>query len=178
CGCGTGQEAWSIAMALKNMHPQLMGWHIDIVATDLSHTALDFAAQATYAQFEVQRGLSVKDLLTWFDPVGKKWRVKDDLRRMVSFESFNLIYDEMPYDRVFDIVLFRHVMDDFESDARKNALEKVSDTLADDGFLFLGPGESPAALSWQDSPVMALPENPGLYVLGETVLFDQDTVAQ
>lgn len=164
CGCGTGQEAWSIAIALKNTHPQLAGWKIEILATDLSHRSLAVAADATYTQAEIQRGLPVKDLLAWFEPAGKRWRVKDELRRMVTFESFNLTRDEMTPGRMFDLVFFRHVMEDFAPDTRAMVLEKVTSCVPDDGFLMLGPAENPAGLY---EPLMHLPENPGLFVIGE-----------
>lgn len=162
CGCGTGQEAWSIAMALRKMHPLLAGWRIEILATDLSIPALEYAAQATYAAFEIQRGLPTPDLLAFCEPVGRRWRIKDELRGMVTFESFNLIRDEMPADRVFDIVFFRHVMEQFDAETRADVLHKVADTVADDGFLLLGPAENPDGLC---ADLMPMPENPGLFVI-------------
>jgi hypothetical protein len=51
----TGQEPYSVAMCLAEIAPQLAGWQIDIVATDLSCTALEKAAAGTYSGFEVQR---------------------------------------------------------------------------------------------------------------------------
>jgi chemotaxis protein methyltransferase CheR len=164
CGCGTGQEAWSIAMAIKNMRPPLNGWKIDILGTDISPAAIETAANATYAQYEIQTGLPIADTLAWCEPVGRQWRMKDALRRMARFEVMNLSLDALPPPRSFDLVFFRNVMDNFEPGLRAEILESVSETVADDGFLILGPAENPAGLY---DGLMPLPDRPGLFVIAE-----------
>ena len=62
-GCSTGQEAWSIAMAGLET-----GARIEVVATDLSHRAIEKARQGLYTGFEIQRGLTAKTMLRWFEP--------------------------------------------------------------------------------------------------------------
>jgi chemotaxis protein methyltransferase CheR len=163
CGCGTGQEAWSLAIALKDI-PELAGWRIDIVATDIATDALDYAARATYAQFEVQRGLPIDRLIKWFDQDGKSWRVRDELRRLVHFESFNVVRDDSADMGLFDIVMFRHVLDHCEDDTKAVALENVAAALAPDGFMLTGPAENPPGLTdW----LLPLPDSDGLCVLGD-----------
>src|SRR3546814_12856332 len=57
--CSSGQEAYTLAMILKEEAARLAGWRIEIVATDLSNEILDKAKEGLYSQFEVQRGLPI-----------------------------------------------------------------------------------------------------------------------
>ncbi len=54
--CSSGQEPYSIAMALDDMGHQLAGWRIEILATDISNEVLEKAKAGVYTQFEIQRG--------------------------------------------------------------------------------------------------------------------------
>jgi chemotaxis protein methyltransferase CheR len=62
----TGQEPYSLAMAVRDMAARLAGFRVDIFATDLSAAVLDRARSGLYSQFEVQRGLPISQLLTYF----------------------------------------------------------------------------------------------------------------
>jgi chemotaxis protein methyltransferase CheR len=89
----TGQEAYSVAMWLSEMAPQLAGRRIDIVATDLSHSALEKASAGVYSQSEVQRGLPARLLVKYFTQEGDAWRISPEIRAMVQFRPFNLLQD-------------------------------------------------------------------------------------
>jgi hypothetical protein len=79
----TGQEPYSLAICLKEMGARLAGWHIDILATDLSHQVLDKASAGIYSQFEVQRGLPIQYLVKYFAQKGDTWQIAPEIRAMV-----------------------------------------------------------------------------------------------
>jgi chemotaxis protein methyltransferase CheR len=67
----TGQEPYSLAMALKEMEGVIAArWRIELIATDLSGEVLEKARQGIYSQFEVQRGLPIQLLIKYFAQVG------------------------------------------------------------------------------------------------------------
>ena len=69
-GCSTGQEAWSIAMAGLET-----GARIEVVATDLSHRAVEKARLGRYTGFEIQRGLPIRRMIQWFSSEdGQQWQ--------------------------------------------------------------------------------------------------------
>ncbi|MDB5492067.1 MAG: cheR methyltransferase, binding domain protein [Micavibrio sp.] len=142
-GCSTGQEAYSVAMVLKDNEIKLKGWQVEIHATDLSAESLRKARTGNYTQFEVQRGLPISYLMKHFDELDDSWRLKDNVRNLVNFEQMNLLdsYDEVGG---FDIILCRNVLGQFEERTRTKILSKLSEALNENGYLLLGLEEKPA----------------------------------
>ena len=160
-GCSTGQEAYSLSMAgLESGRP------VEVVATDLSRRALQKAAAGRYTQFEIQRGLSARSLLRWFEPVDGDWCVREEVRAPMRFVRANLM-DE-PADGVrFDVIFCRHVLSEVEPSRRARVIELLERRLADDGCLFLGTGEGLESDSVSFQPVVG---RPGLYVKSPAAL--------
>ena len=140
-GCSTGQEAYSLAMSFADAPERWAGWTIEILGTDVSRSAVERAREGLYSQFEIQRGLPVRQMVKWFDPEGKEWRLRLDLRRKVSFHLHNLIGPPPAVGR-FDVVLCRNVMLYFTPEVRRGVFERISQVIAPDGVLMLGAGET------------------------------------
>ena len=84
-GCSTGQEAYSLAMMIREDEERWRGWHIDIAATDISGATIAAARTGRYSQFEVQRGLPARTMLRWFTQARDDWTIDPALRRRVRF---------------------------------------------------------------------------------------------
>src|SRR5580704_11001068 len=54
--CSTGQEAYSVAMLLREYFPELAGWDVTILGTDISQDAVNYARRGRYKQAEVDCG--------------------------------------------------------------------------------------------------------------------------
>lgn len=139
--CSTGQEPYSLAMLLKEDFPLLAGWKVEIVATDISPTALARARKGIYSTFEVQRGMPVKMLIRHFTQMGDAWRINDDLRHNITFQPINLLND-LSRLGTFDIVLCRNVLIYFDMPTKTRILNAIAGRLAADGALLLGGAES------------------------------------
>jgi chemotaxis protein methyltransferase CheR len=139
-GCSTGQEPLSLAMLLLDQRAQWADWQIDIVGTDVSHSAIASAHAGVYSQFEIQRGLSVQHMLTYFTETGQGWECNAELRAMVRYRTANIL-DARPSEP-YDLVLCRNVLLYFDTATRQRAFDRLFDLLAPDGWLILGAGET------------------------------------
>lgn len=151
-GVSTGQEAYSIAMSIRDAAAQLTGWRAEIVGVDLSASAIAAAEAGHYTQFDVQRGLPIKALLRSFTRDDNGWQLNGDIRNMVKFQTWNLLEDIFPLGR-FDVVLCRNVMVYLDLQAKIDLLQKLSRSLADDGVLYLGTQEPLTGVSAAFRPV-------------------------
>ncbi len=159
--CSSGQEAYSLAMVLKEEAARLPGWKIEIVGTDISHEMLDKAKAGLYSQFEVQRGLPIQLLVKYFKKNTEMWQIDSSIRAMVQFREFNLLHDLKPLGQ-FDVVFCRNVLIYFDQPTKSRVLENVSRVMPDDGLLYLGGAETVLGISDRFKPI---PEQRGIYGL-------------
>ena len=140
-GCSTGQEAYSLAMLFAEEPAVWAGWTIDILATDVSSSAIDRARSGIYTQFEVQRGLGITQMIRWFEESEAGWRAVETLRKPVRFQVHNLL-EQPPHPGAFDIVLCRNVLLYLSPEKRTLAFERLAAAMVPDGWLMLGAGET------------------------------------
>lgn len=150
-GCATGQEPYSVAMAIEERLPRLRD-QVEIWASDLSDRALARAQEGRYTQLEVNRGLKASLLVRHFEEDGEHWRVRGELKERVRFGRLNLAGPWPPLPEM-DVILIRNVLMYFGAETRVEVLERVHRLLRPDGCLFLGaaegtiPGEEAFALA-------------------------------
>lgn len=135
----TGQEAYSLAMMLLDMG--IESSDIEILATDISDKVLEQAKCGRYSQTEVSRGLPAQQLVKYFRRERAEWLIKDEVRRLVRFQSFDL-RTRMSSLGPFDFVLCRNVLIYFDVDTKKRILQEMEGTMNPQGFLLLGGAET------------------------------------
>jgi chemotaxis protein methyltransferase CheR len=139
--CSTGQEAYSIAMLIEELHEQGLNPACEIVATDFSGRLIEKARAGLYTQFEVQRGLPIRKLIAHFEKTGDLWRIADRLRASVTFSAHNLLKHPGALGQ-FDVVLLCHVLGGFDPEMRSAVMLRVADALNPQGVIVLGEGET------------------------------------
>lgn len=137
----SGQEAYSIAMMIKEEFGGLPGWTITILGTDLSSAILDRARSGRYSQLEINRGLPAKYLARYFTREGSDWILSPEIRRMVEFRALNLAVPWCNLPR-FDAVFFRNVLIYFEVEKKREMFSRLLSTMKPDGYLLLGAAET------------------------------------
>ena len=135
----SGQEAYSLAMLL--LEAGLSGWTLRILGTDLSEPILARAREGRYMQIEVNRGLPANHLVKYFERQGLDWQLKDQVRRMVTFEQFDL-RNSMRGKGPLDVIFCRNVLIYFDVPTKKKILGELRESLFPGGCLVLGAAET------------------------------------
>ncbi len=140
--CSTGQEAYSVAMILRERFAQqLNDWHIELLATDLSEISLQQARSGRYTDVEVRRGLTPARLTQHFRQDGDGWQIDDRLKRMVRFQQLNLTMTWPPFSTI-DLILLRNVLIYMSPATREKILTRMQRVLHPEGRMILGSSES------------------------------------
>ncbi|HWB31946.1 MAG TPA: CheR family methyltransferase [Acidobacteriaceae bacterium] len=143
----TGQEAYSVAMLLDELLPDLQDWDVKIVGTDLSTATIEYARRGRYRRTEVNRGLPARLLVRHFLREGDEWEVKPELRRLCEFREADVCVPLAGAQR-FDLVLLRNVLLQIPQADLGRVFANVHRQMAGDGVLMLGTGEQ--AEDWSD----------------------------
>jgi chemotaxis protein methyltransferase CheR len=145
----SGQEAYSTAIMLREYFPQLAGWRIDILGTDLSAEMVERSSSGRYQRIEINRGLPARFLVKYFVRTGDEWEVHPDIKRICRFQQRNLCQNSFVHE-TFDVIFLRNVMIYFPQETRRQVLLTMHRALAPDGVLLLGLSEQPRMDShWQ-----------------------------
>lgn len=139
--CANGQEPLSLAMLFAERARQGGIVEPELLATDVSETAITRARAGRYSQFEIQRGLPVRRMIEWFDTEGEEWVARPDLIRRITFRRHNLVGDPPPVGR-FDVVLCRNVLLYLSPSRRRQVFETMASVIRPGGLLVLGAGET------------------------------------
>ena len=145
--CSTGQEAYSLAMLLREHFAHLAAWNIRIEGTDIAREVVERARSGRYHRIEINRGLPARHIVRYFDHTGEEWTIKPEIRQLCSFRQANLCASRFPYSRAdgrFDVIFLRNVMLYFDQQTRRTLLAQVHSLLEPDGILFLGSSEQPS----------------------------------
>ncbi len=137
-GCSTGEEAYSIAMCLK----ECLGDNLEktqIFATDLSEKAIFKARAAIYSQSDLE-GVSAERLETFFTKINGQYRVNKAVHDMCIFAVHDFLKDP-PFGKI-DLVSCRNVLIYMEPYLQKKALTTFHYALNPKGFLLLGKSEN------------------------------------
>jgi chemotaxis protein methyltransferase CheR len=139
-GCATGEEPYSLAMALIEAGREGRGDRI--LATDVSERALQAAAKGSYSAWSLRR-MPAHVRATQLD-ADRTWHVPEAARARVEFRRHNLVADPPP-NGPFDAVICRNVLIYFEPTRAAEILYRLAGALSPGGHLVLSPVELPLA---------------------------------
>jgi chemotaxis protein methyltransferase CheR len=142
-GCSTGEEPYSIAMAMAEVLPE-DGWDCRILATDIDTDVLAKAERGIYAQERVA-GIAQPRLKRWFSRGGGAnqglTRVSPQLHEMITFRRLNLM-EEWPVRGPIDVMFCRNVVIYFDKETQRRIFDNFAERMADGACLFIGHSES------------------------------------
>lgn len=138
----SGQEPYSLAMILSEFQQRNPGYQFRIVGTDYCESMVERSKSGIYSQLEINRGLPAQLLVNNFTRQGTVFVVKDELKRFVEFRQMNLAAPTWSIGGPVDMVFLRNVLIYFNTQTKKEILNRVKRLLRSDGFLVLGSTES------------------------------------
>lgn len=148
--CSTGQEVYSLIMALTDAGITAPRFKINFTAIDISDKAITKASRGEYSKFELARGMNSEKLSKFFDKNGELWRIKDKFRSIVRFKKSNLLKsNELTRLGKFDIIFCRNVAIYFSKDDKQKVFDTLATMINPNGHLLIGSTESLVGISNQ-----------------------------
>lgn len=144
-GCSTGEEPYSIAMCILDILETMVGFDIEIFATDVSSEVLDKARRGIYGKNSLK--LADKEHIDKYFILEQEdsdnltyYSLRPEVKNMVRFGFQNLMDEQFPVG--FDIIFCRNVVIYFELETMLSIMNKFYSALMDDGYFFIGYSES------------------------------------
>jgi len=141
-GCSSGQEPYSLSIALQEYRNSGKNLDAQIMGTDISPQMVARARSGEYYVNEIRRGLTGERHARFFEPVNETtWRVRPELARRVSFRQHNLLESFAPLG-TFDLIFCRNVLIYFSLSSREDIIRRMARALSPGGYLVVGASES------------------------------------
>ncbi len=143
--CCTGEEAYSLAILLSQVIPDLKDWNVTILATDINDRFLRKAAAGIYSEWSF-RDTPPEFKTNYFQrtPDGR-YAILPEIKQRVTFAQLNLVEDVFPSlttdTNAMDIVFCRNVLMYFTQPQLRKAIGNLRRALLDGGWLAVSPSE-------------------------------------
>lgn len=138
--CATGEEAYSIAILIKEcMNALNLQFNVHIFATDIDVDALD-KARAGIFPAKIERHVSLERLERFFTKEGDEYKIQPDIRKMIIFAVQNIIVDP-PFTKL-NLISCRNLLIYLKGELQKKILPLFQYSLHPQGLLFMGPSEN------------------------------------
>lgn len=163
-GCSTGEEPYSIAIALNRTIPNIEDWNISILATDINPRILRKATTGEYGQWSFRGAPQWLKEKYFLQKTNNKLEIIPEIKRMVNYEYLNLAEDIYPSSlnntNAMDIIYCRNVLMYFTPDRFRQIARRLYNSLVQDGYLVVSASE----LSLQNFPDFMPVNIPGMVI--------------
>jgi len=145
--CCTGEEPYSIAMAVRNVLGEESGWQVKILATDLNPRFMQKAAQGVYGRWSFRTLPEAMRGRYFHKHAPERWRIDDRIKHDVTFGGLNLLDDTFPSaasdTQGLDVIFCRNVLMYFSRETASKVIAKLRQCLVPGGWLFTGATDAP-----------------------------------
>jgi chemotaxis protein methyltransferase CheR len=145
--CSTGEEPYTIAICIMECMKFFPDWKIEILATDIAPSVLEFAKDGYYSGRRIEKVPEeyLKKYFTLEDKEKGIYRINMELKKMVNFYYLNFFKN--PFPKNIDIIFCRNVMIYFDKLHQKNLIAEFYKSIEDHGYLFIGHSETLHSIS-------------------------------
>jgi chemotaxis protein methyltransferase CheR len=149
-GCCTGEEPYSMAIALRRQVPELDIARVDILGSDINDASLDAARQAVYGRWSFRRSEPWLRADYFTDAGAGRAALLPEIATQVRFAQLNLAEPVYPSPlngtAGMDIIFCRNVLMYFSRSQARRVIERLRACLVEGGWLVVNPSESSAEL--------------------------------
>lgn len=160
-GCSTGEEAYTVAILLDRLVPDLKAWDIAILATDFNPDFLRKAAQGVYGEWSFRNAPGWLREHYFKQRSDGRFEIHPRIREMVAFSYLNFadeVYPSLPDNTgAMDVIFCRNVLMYFTAQRAQQLIGNFHRALIDGGWLIVSPAEA----SYIQFPAFAPVEFPG-----------------
>lgn len=144
--CCTGEEAYSIAILLRQVLPDLADWFVTIMATDINARFLQKAAAGVYGEWSFRETPT-----SWKDRYFTRtddgcYAILPEIKKQVTFTQLNLVRDVVPSlvaeTNAMDLIFCRNVLMYFSPAQTQKVVHNLYRALVPDGWLVVSPSET------------------------------------
>lgn len=146
--CCTGEEAYSLAILLRQCVPAWQDWRISILGTDINEAFVRRAAAGVYGEWSF-RGVPPAFKHRYFTTAANgRYAILPQIRDMVRFAPHNLVVDTSTIldDGPMDLILCRNVLMYLTPAQARKVILNMENALAEQSWLIVGASECSHAL--------------------------------
>jgi chemotaxis protein methyltransferase CheR len=152
-GCSSGEEAYSLAILLHDLVPDLADWQVTILATDINARSIRKAVAGSYGEWSFRDAPSGFKERYFHRTDDGRYAIRPAIKKLVTFEPLNLVEDVYPSlatdTNAMDLVLCRNVLMYFTPAQIRKVVGNLHHALMEGGWLAVSPSEASQALFTQ-----------------------------
>lgn len=169
-GCSSGEEAYSLAILVRQVVPDFADWQVTVLATDINGRSLRKAVAGAYGEWSFRDAAPGFNARYFSRDAAGRYVILPEISAMVTFAHLNLVEDTYPSlatdTNAMDLILCRNVLMYFTPSQTRNAIAKLHHAMVDGGWLAVSPSEASQALF----PEFATRNFPGVILYQKTDL--------
>jgi len=153
-GCSTGEEPYSIAIALHKTIQKIKDWDITILATDINPKALSKAAHGIYGAWSFRNSPAWLKSRYFHNKEDRQFEIIPEIKQMVNFTCLSLVeMSAISKASTMDIIFCRNVLMYFTSEWVTKISQNLFNSLSEDGWFVVSSSELSSYVFPQFTPV-------------------------
>ena len=153
-GCSTGEEPYSIAIALHKTIKKIEDWNITILATDINPVALSKAEHGIYDTWSFRNSPAWLKSGYFRHKEDRQYKIIPEIKQMVTFTCLSLVeMSAIRNSNTMDIIFCRNVLMYFTNEWITKISQNLFHSLSEDGWFVVSSSELSSQVFPQFTPV-------------------------
>ncbi|MDB6038376.1 MAG: methyltransferase, CheR-type [Verrucomicrobiales bacterium] len=155
--CCTGEEAYSLAILVHQLIPDLKDWRVTILATDINGRFLQKAVAGVYGEWSFRETPDAFKERYFQRAANGRYAIRPEIKKLVTFASLNLAEHVFPsvttQTNAMDLIFCRNVLMYFTPLQARKVVDHLQNALVEGGWLVVSPSEASQTMFSRFVPV-------------------------